>query len=266
MASDRANLVVSWKAVAIGAITVALSSLTGLAVVATVKNADTLSVVALAVAIVAFVIQILVFIVQAAASSQQELRAQELYGSTMSALSTIAEKAEGTRRDVSTISERMLSAILGKAMSETAISTSPESADFVEAVAGRVAQFAEEAAWPVEPDVMVPLYTGNQASSRFGLGMYIFPSPSEVQHILPKIEDLDGYELSILAILGRDLNQFDRGVVPFAGVTIDAPGRLIEKGLIQDRTSPTGFPGVSKGPDGRRYDCGSDLVAREYSS
>src|SRR6516165_11352484 len=110
MASDRANLVVSWKAVAIGAITVALSSLTGLAVVATVKNADTLSVVALAVAIVAFVIQILVFIVQAAASSQQELRAQELYGSTMSALSTIAEKAEGTRRDVSTISERMLSA------------------------------------------------------------------------------------------------------------------------------------------------------------
>jgi hypothetical protein len=142
MVNSKADLVISWKAVAIGATTVALAALAGLAIVSTIKNADTLSVVALAVAIVAFVIQILVFIAQAAASSQQELRAQELYGSTMSILSTIEEKAEGTRRDVSTINEKMLGAILGKAISETRISTSPESMDFGEVVAEKVARMA----------------------------------------------------------------------------------------------------------------------------
>lgn len=228
MPRDRANLMVSWKAVAIGATTVALAALTGLAVVATIKNADTLSVVALAVAIVAFVVQILVFIVQAAAASQQDLRAQELYGSTMSILSTIEEKAEGTRRDVSTINEKMLEAILGKAISETAISTSPGSADFGEIVAERAARL-------VGPSVMVTEHEVSKTIPRFGSELYAeFPERSGVQRVLPKIKDLDPNELMILAILGRDEVQFIHGNRPYAGLRIPDPDKLLEAGLIRE--------------------------------
>jgi hypothetical protein len=127
--SNNANFIVSAKAVAIGAVTVAIAALAGLAVVATIKNADTLAVVALAVAIVTFVVQILVYIVQAAASSQQELRAQELHGRTTSTLSKIEEKAEGTRREVSTIRKEMLPALIGKATAEAQISDHLDPAD-----------------------------------------------------------------------------------------------------------------------------------------
>jgi hypothetical protein len=231
MVNSRANLIISWKAVAIGATTVALAALAGLAVVATIKKADTLSVVALAVAIVAFVIQILVFIAQAAASSQQELRAQELYGSTMSILSTIEEKAEGTRRDVNTINEKMLGAILGKAISETRISTSPESADFGEVVAEKVARMAT-------PDIIVSDNSRNEAFPRRASDIYVFPTHSEVHRILPGVKDLNSTNLLALAILGQDQEQFDSGRQPYAGFYVTNPDQLMEKGLIREDYPP----------------------------
>jgi hypothetical protein len=114
MEQNRANLSISWKAVSIASTIIAITACTIAAIVATVKNADTLSVVALGVAVIAFIIQIIVFIVQAAAASEQSLRAQELYGSTIKVLATIEEKSEGTRMAVSTINDKMLGALIGK--------------------------------------------------------------------------------------------------------------------------------------------------------
>lgn len=78
--------------------------------------ADYLSTLALALAVIAFIVQIVVFIGQSAASGQQLARAEELHGLTTRALATIEEKSEGTRRDVSTMNERLLEAALGKVL------------------------------------------------------------------------------------------------------------------------------------------------------
>jgi hypothetical protein len=228
---SKADLVISWRAIAIGATTVALAALAGLTVVSTIKSVDTLSVVALAVAIVAFVIQILVFIAQAAASSQQELRAQELYGSTMSILSTIEEKTEGTRRDVSTINEKMLGAILGKAISETRVSTPPESADFGEVVAEKVARMAIS-------DITVSENSQGETFLLHSSNMYTFPMHTEVRRILPGIKVLSPTDLLALAILGQDQEQFDSGRQPYAGFNVANPDQLLQKGFVREDYSP----------------------------
>jgi ribose 5-phosphate isomerase len=58
--TSRSHLILSLRALAIASAIVALASLTVLVVVASIKEVDTLSTVALAVAIVAFVVQIIV--------------------------------------------------------------------------------------------------------------------------------------------------------------------------------------------------------------
>lgn len=114
--SDETTLSISWKVVATAAMLLALTGVASTAVVATVRGADTLATIALALAVIAFVVQIIVFTVQTAASSRQQLHSQQLYGSTMNALATIEEKAEGTRMVVSTMSDKLLDAAFAKAI------------------------------------------------------------------------------------------------------------------------------------------------------
>ncbi|MEU4472085.1 hypothetical protein [Micromonospora sp. NPDC023888] len=68
---------------------------------------------ALALAVIAFVAQIIMFIVQAAAANDQQEKAQEVYAQTMRALTLIEEKMEGTRQTVHTMSEKLLTRVLG---------------------------------------------------------------------------------------------------------------------------------------------------------
>lgn len=229
MAAERENLIVSWKGVAIGATTVALAALATVAVVATIKGADTLSVVALSLAIIAFIVQILVFIVQAAASSQQELRAQELYASTIKILSTIEEKAEGTRRQVTTINDRMLEAILSKAIPETAISTRSTALNFSEAVTDRAVQLANQADMQA-PDRSVLRRRDSHENSE----MYTYPGNSEAERLITRLQDLPSNDLYALRVLGEDEDQYVGGGVSLSltpGLAVQLP-RLVANGLV----------------------------------
>jgi Kef-type K+ transport system membrane component KefB len=72
------SFVLSARAVGVGSAITAVASLAALAIVASLKDADTLSTVALALAVLAFAIQIVVFIAQASTASQQMVRAEQL--------------------------------------------------------------------------------------------------------------------------------------------------------------------------------------------
>jgi hypothetical protein len=204
MTDNSATLSVSWKTVAIAATIVALTALVICAIIATINKADTLSVVALGLAIIAFVIQILVFIVQAAVAAQQDLHAQEIYGSTLRVLATIEEKAEGTRRAVSTINDRMLVALLGKAIPETALAGVPVSSpEFSSAVAERVGELASQSRRenPSQTQLFIP---GHSRPLRGDDSIYSFPEPNEVRRVAPALSDLGGDALSGLRYLGDD--------------------------------------------------------------
>jgi hypothetical protein len=108
---------------------VAVIALAALAVVASIKNANTLSTVALSLALMSFVLQILIFVVQTYAINNQMLDAQRLYGEMRDALADIKARAEGTQSVVERVSDRLLEAALGKAAAESRDAvdvTSPE--------------------------------------------------------------------------------------------------------------------------------------------
>jgi hypothetical protein len=209
MADTKANLSISWRAVAIAAAVIALAALSATAIVATIKNADTLSVVALAVAVIAFVIQILVFIVQAAAATEQGLRAQEIYGSTLKALAAIEEKAEGTRQAVNTISDRMLAAIIAKAVPGAVESGAPvNSVDFSIEVAERVADLVRELSASDGPNLGTSIrhdVLSGRVSEAVGIA---YPSGIDIGQIVGELLSLDVNALRYVSALAGDFAEF----------------------------------------------------------
>jgi hypothetical protein len=82
--------------VAIAGVSSALACLGALVVVASVKDVDTLSTVALALAILAFVIQILIYIAQAWASNEQVRDSQRINAETRGLLAELSTHARDT--------------------------------------------------------------------------------------------------------------------------------------------------------------------------
>lgn len=105
------------RAAAISSICVNLVLAIVIGIILSISEVDFLSTLALALAVIAFIVQIMVFIHQSSASTMQLARSEELHGSTMRALAAIEEKAEGTRRTVTTMSDQMLEAMLNKGFS-----------------------------------------------------------------------------------------------------------------------------------------------------
>ena len=90
------GFLVSWKATAIVAIVIATTCLGSLAVVASVKSADLLSTIALALAISAFTVQIIIFFGQTAVTTQQVSQASTVYVDTKALLTRIETQAQAT--------------------------------------------------------------------------------------------------------------------------------------------------------------------------
>jgi hypothetical protein len=113
------HLQVPLGALAVASTCIALACLVVLVVVASINDVDTLSTVALALAIIAFVAQLIVFVVQTSAANQQMLQSRELHSELVRLLGLMGERARGTEAAVSTINERLLEAALGKALGTT---------------------------------------------------------------------------------------------------------------------------------------------------
>jgi hypothetical protein len=87
-------------------------------VVASIKKAETLSTVALALAVVTFVAQLIVFVVQAGAANRQMLQSRALHDEQLRLLGEMGERARGTDLTVTRIDERLLEVALGKTLGE----------------------------------------------------------------------------------------------------------------------------------------------------
>jgi hypothetical protein len=103
---------ITWKSVALVALALAVSSIAGIVIVATVKGADALATVALSLAVLAFVIQIVVFIAQTWTSGQQALQSEQINTSTRALLAELQESARGTNRLLTNQFDKILERLL----------------------------------------------------------------------------------------------------------------------------------------------------------
>ena len=108
-------------------------------IVSTLRDVDSLSVIALALATLAFVVQIILYVVQSNEITKSAIRSEEIYGATIKALASIEEKTEGAREAVTGSNARMLEALIGKSIPEAeSAGVALDSAEFSNALAARI--------------------------------------------------------------------------------------------------------------------------------
>jgi heme/copper-type cytochrome/quinol oxidase subunit 4 len=118
-AASLGSFHVSWRVTAISFGLVSLTLVVVLAVVASLKQVEALATIALALAVISFAIQIVLFVLESAANRQNTLEAQQLHSRTQTLLAEIGERTRGTEKQVDTISEKLLTVIIGKSVAET---------------------------------------------------------------------------------------------------------------------------------------------------
>jgi hypothetical protein len=256
--------------VAISATIVALTAVTSTAVVATLKDADTLSTVALALAVIAFVVQIIVFIVQAATSNQQEKHAQNIYGDTLRALAAIEEKAEGTRATVSMINEKVLDIALGKTIPQAASAgLSLDSPEFAQMLSDRIRSLRADSrtlvtATASSRDANPPVDASELSHGRpLDETMLKFPGLDRMPELIDMLNELEEINIQELTQLGEDQLKFGHPAVDTAGLNVFLdPKPLYERGWIRKtRASWSADPIYSLTENGK--DAARILVAEE---
>lgn len=237
---------VKWKTVAVGSIIFALVSLTALAIVATINKADSLSVVALGLAVMAFVVQIIVFIVQNNAATKQAADTAALNAETLKALATIEAKSEGTQRTVGVMNERLLDFALNKATSElSTVNGTAESPDLSKKIIMRANEIinssvssdvagssVREFNYPPRPSIKNINSANNNNYFDTPLNPAEIKEVEEVLRAFPKDRDL---ALTDLYKLGLDKKKAEQAGHPKAAgmSTLHKPVFLYDLGLIK---------------------------------
>jgi hypothetical protein len=118
LTANAGILRVPLRGLAIASVALALACLAALAVIASIKKAETLATVALALAVVTFVAQLIVFVVQASAANSQMLQARALHTQLLKLLGEMGERQKGTDAAVARIDEQLLEVALGKTLGD----------------------------------------------------------------------------------------------------------------------------------------------------
>jgi hypothetical protein len=118
---------VPWRSVALGCLITATASVATLVVVASVKNADVLATVALALAVLAFAAQLVIAIAQGQSASQQLLQSERVNTETQRLLSEIRsgsnELALTIRRQFDFVLRHALGSAVPRAVKEAGLDT-----------------------------------------------------------------------------------------------------------------------------------------------
>jgi hypothetical protein len=207
---------------------IALACLAALAVVASIKRAETLATVALALAVVTFVAQLIVFVVQAGAANQQMLQSRALHAQQLQLLGEMGERARGTEATVTRIDEHLLEAALAK---------SPATAGDPRAIAMEVSALLnaplqsttdEASASPPAPEMRDPV-RNERARAR------LESLPTEnLQAALDALENLSPMARDALRDWGRDEMNYE-GTSYTTGLTMSGGPRqdVLDAGLVR---------------------------------
>jgi hypothetical protein len=231
--------------VAGGSVVVALTALTVLTVVAAVKDVDTLSTVALTLAILAFVIQILVFVVQGYSSNAQMLQAQALHGQMATVLGQIRTQAAGTQSAVDKISDQLLGAALGKATAESAgldVASTEFAARVQEIIRESVptAVFATEHRTQGSSDERYDSYPSPSPDPAKVAELLSWPTGATARDLLERFKALSDDGRDALYVFATDELRGRLPASPFGpGLFFDHPSQeLIEAGLVARADPP----------------------------
>jgi hypothetical protein len=210
---------VSW--LLLGAALVGFGPVAALVVVASVKNADALSTVALALAIVAFAIQILVFVVQTQTASQQMIQSERLNTQTRELLVEVNTAVGSTQSMVGEQFRDLLRAFVEGASKTAAETGKFDPEQFEQRLMANIQQATQrppqpepvsaEAPRTATPARRVRRRAVDQKRERDELTT--FPPDDEGREIAAAMRHLsDGARRRLVALGGDELNSRESGV------------------------------------------------------
>ncbi len=230
---SRGSVEVPLGGLAIAAVVVALTCLVVLVIVGSQKGIEALPTIALSVAIVAFVVQLIVFIVQAAASSAQSLRSQELHGQLLELLAGIREQTQGTQAAFSTQNEKLLEAALGKVARERGLTEEGQRAVFE--AAGQRGGGSTSGATPVAYPRRKPAADDDKHLEV----LRSLPGDAEVRARLEQLNALTKMQKLFVRLFGNDERKtLEAGASAVYNPGLSSAQGLDEKGLVEEVQGP----------------------------
>lgn len=233
---ERGVLVVPLRGLAVASAAVALTCLAALVVVASIKDVDTLSTVALSLAVIAFVAQLIVFVVQTGATSQQMLQSRELHAELLRLLGEMGERTKGTEAAVTRMDEKLLEVAIEKTFGPGEGSHTSR-----RAAAAEISAFVNEPRWQAasddvvdeDPFELVDPLAAQQAQEFFST----FPPQAGVE-VLGILRRLTPTGLSALARFGRDAREWSGTTLgPGLSPSVTGTDELVANGLLMPRQS-----------------------------
>ncbi|MDQ8040508.1 hypothetical protein RDI86_01420 [Cellulosimicrobium sp. XJ-DQ-B-000] len=225
---------VPFRTLALWSLLVAIASLTSLVLVASVRDADVLSVVAMALAVLAFVVQIIVFIVQTAEAGRQSREGQVLHGQLVALFSRIEERTQGTQVAVDRVNERLIEAVIGKATGEGLDRV--ETAERVVAAVSDPAVVSHAEAEPPDPTEFGftwPPPLSPVVARRYRANALRWPPVPHLDEVKRTLDNLSPRARSSLFRLAADLIASTRDDATFGpGFSGTPPRELVEMGLV----------------------------------
>lgn len=223
--------------VSIAALLVAVAALTTLVIVVAIREADLLSVVALALAIIAFSAQLIIYIVQAGESASATRRSLELHVQLSGLLSELRERTGSTQRSVDSINSRLLEAVIGKTQRRPG-HEAPE--EFAERVAETYAAVSQSAVASPARSVRQQRFSNafpdplpGAEAKRIREFMSSWPEAEEIDEISEILEGLDDDSVVGLTNYASDLLSSTQPNAAFGpGLGSDRP-ELMASGLIE---------------------------------
>ena len=220
--------------VAVASLLVTVAALTTLVIVVAIRDADLLSVVALALAIIAFSAQLIIYIVQAADSAAATRQTLELHAQLAGLLAELRERTGTTQKSMDAINSQLLGAIIGKFQ---ASSSSIETGNLAEQVAETYAEVSRGQRnpydAPAEPAMFPPPLPTGKAQTLHRV-MAAWPSEAEIGEISEELNEMSAAEVNTLYQYAMDMFQSTKSSARFGpGLSgpADAEARL--HGLVE---------------------------------
>jgi hypothetical protein len=239
----RTGLVVSWQVLAVVLALVTVASLTSLSIVATLKNVDALSTVALALAVLAFGAQLVDSVVQGQASTQQMLQSERLNAETRSLLSEVRVTSQEIRATQSGLVDRLMGHVL-QAIPEAVEEVAATQADGDPAALGQalVQDLSHRLQEEVGRAFTAPLPhgpgSGVTSDDQRAINLLTsFPDEADGQRSLAVLAELSPAAKAALRDWGRfELSRRRAGLAFGRRVDLEedpSPGELLQHGLLE---------------------------------
>jgi hypothetical protein len=249
MIKKGSKLEIPWSWVAAASLTVGLGALTTLAVIVSIKDVDTLSTVALALAVIAFAAQLVLALWQGFATQNQTMQMERVNSETQSLLSEVRLTTNGLSNTQSGQFDRLLTSILAvvpSAVHNVSLKNRVDAGELARDLTTAIRRAAIAELQTSGSGSWTPKVSDQWATSESLISFYnSYPGEDEGKTLIAKVSSLNPLLMAFLGqVAGEEINRIRFGLPLEYKIREGAvfTAALVRKGLAEYCPPPLSAP------------------------